>query len=292
MCLSCPALYQLPVGKPRLVDGELHVQGAIRLYEIKCALQKGGFIMTEGVEKPEDLAQKDLARLVVDMFHRVMVHHTLWFCQVEYQMGMKKALGVQKDAWTNSYAIQMKRLAEIFGFQMEDGIPKILLDMPREALIRLMGDISKNWLAGDGVWFQAVESQYGIWDAKRCNDSCWTRFSPFEAWSIKQFLGLPEEAGIEGLKKALQFRLYARINVQSIIDEKPNSIVFQMNDCRVQAARKRRGLEDYPCKSAGLVEYSSFAETIDNRIRTTCIGCPPDPHPEDWFCAWRFTLPE
>jgi len=274
------------------VDGELHVQGAIRLYEIKCALQKGGFIMTEGVEKPEELAQKDLARLVVDMFHRVMVHHTLWFCQVEYQMGMKKALGVQKDAWTNSYAIQMKRLAEIFGFQMEDGIPKILLDMPREVLIRLMGDISKNWLAGDGVWFQAVESQYGIWDAKRCNDSCWTRFSPFEAWSIKQFLGLPEEAGIEGLKKALQFRLYARINVQSIIDEKPNSIVFQMNDCRVQAARKRRGLEDYPCKSAGLVEYSSFAETIDNRIRTTCIGCPPDPHPEDWFCAWRFTLPE
>ncbi|MFW5855438.1 MAG: DUF6125 family protein, partial [Thermodesulfobacteriota bacterium] len=48
---------------------------------------------------------------------------------------------------------------------------------------------------------------------------------------------------------------------------------------------------DYPCKSAGLVEYSYFAAGIDPRIRTECIGCPPDPHPEDWFCAWRFTMP-
>ena len=52
-----------------------------------------------------------------------------------------------------------------------------------------------------------------------------------------------------------------------------------MNDCRVQAARKRKGLADYPCKSGGLVEYRSFAETIDPRIRTSCIACPPDDHP-------------
>jgi hypothetical protein len=29
---------------------------------------------------------------------------------------------------------------------------------------------------------------------------------------------------------------------------------------------------------------------IGDRIQTECIGCPPDPHPEDWHCAWRFTL--
>ena len=28
-----------------------------------------------------------------------------------------------------------------------------------------------------------------------------TRYSPFEAWSIKQLLGLPEQAVIKGLKK-------------------------------------------------------------------------------------------
>jgi len=75
-----------------------------------------------------------------------------------------------------------------------------------------------------------------------------------------------------------------------IVDD--HTIIFYMNNCRVQAARKRKGLPDYPCKSAGLVEYPCFAGTIDPRIRTECIGCPPDDHPDEWFCAWKFTLVE
>ncbi|MCX5857828.1 MAG: DUF6125 family protein [Deltaproteobacteria bacterium] len=244
------------------------------------------------VEKPEDLNQEDLARFALDMFHRIIVHYTLWFTEVEHQFGVPKALEIMKVAKKNSYNIQMNRLAKVLGFEMKDGIPKPLLDMPKEALINLINNLGVNWLANDGVWFQAVENTRDMYDAKRCNDSCWTRFAPFETWSIKQFLGLPEQAGMEGMKKALRFRMYARINVQSIIDEGPNSIVFQMNDCRVQSARKRQGLEDYPCKSAGLVEYRMFGETIDSRIRCECVGCPPDTHPEEWFCAWRFSIPE
>jgi len=248
--------------------------------------------MTTQIEKPEDLSQEELARFILDMFHRTMVHYTLWFREVEHQMGMKKALDIMKDAEKRSYEIQMNRLAKVLGFEMQDGIPKALLEKPRNELLELTKNLGVNWIANDGIWFQAVETTHGMNDAKRCNDSCWTRFSPFEAWSIKQFLGLPEHAGLEGLKKALQFRLYAQVNVQSIVDESPTSFVFQMNDCRVQSARKRRGLDDYPCKSAGLVEYAYFAEAIDARIRTECIGCPPDPHPEEWFCAWRFTISE
>ena len=119
-----------------------------------------------------------------------------------------------------------------------------------------------------------------------------TRFSPYEAHGIKQFLKMGDKPGLEGLKKALNFRMYSLINKQSIVDEGPQSFIFQMNECRVQAARKRKNLDDYPCKTAGLVEYRYFASAIDSRIETECIGCPPDPHPETWFCAWRFTLPQ
>lgn len=247
--------------------------------------------MESDVQNVKDLGHEDLARFILDMLHRTIVHHTLWFREVEHQMGFEKALGIMETAWRGSYAVQMKRLARTLGFEIKEGIPAPLLDMPREKLIKLIDSLGANWIAGDGVWFQAVESVYGMNDAKRCNDTCWTRFSPFEAWSIKQFLGLGERPGIEGLKKALRFRMYATVNVQSIIDEGPDSIVFQMNDCRVQSARKRRGLDDYPCKSVGLVEYGRFAEGIDARIRTECVGCPPDPHPDEWFCAWRFKIP-
>jgi hypothetical protein len=204
---------------------------------------------------------------------------------------MPRALELMDEVWQKSYSIQIRRLAEIFGFELKDGAPAMLLSSNKDELLKIMEELGKNWLAGDGIWFQTVEAHYGIGEAKRCNDSCWARFSPFEASSIKNFLRLPNEAGLEGLKKALRFRVYGRINIQTIIDETPQSIVFQMNDCRVQSARIRKGLTDYPCKSGGLVEYRTFAETIDSRLRVECIGCPPDRHPEEWFCSWRFYLP-
>jgi len=238
----------------------------------------------------EELNKQQLAELVIDMLHRTIVHHVFWFKEVEHQMGFEEALRIMETAYDKSKAIQLKRLSKLLGFELTDGVPAPLLDMPKEKMKDLIEGLGLNWLAGDGVWFQAVESKHGMLDAKRCNDSCWAWFSPFEAWSIKRLLNLPEQPGIEGLKKALQMRMYAQINVQSIIDESPNSIIFQMNDCRVQSARKSKNMDDYPCKSAGLVEYTNFARTIDSRIKTECVGCPPDDHPEEWFCAWRFSI--
>ena len=81
-----------------------------------------------------------------------------------------------------------------------------------------------------------------------------------------------------------------RINRQEVVEHTPSTCVFRMNTCRVQEARKRQGLDDFPCKEVGIVEYSVFARTIDPRIKTRCLCCPPDPHPEDYYCAWEFTL--
>jgi hypothetical protein len=52
------------------------------------------------------------------------------------------------------------------------------------------------------------------------------------------------------------------------------------------------GLPDFPCKSVGIVEYSGFARTIDGRIETTCLSCPPDRKPDEAWCVWEFRLKE
>lgn len=246
--------------------------------------------ISESIQTPKDMENDDLARYIVNLFHRIVVHYAMWFSEVKHQMGMEKALSVMDEATSRGLKIQMDRLAKTLGFEIKDGLPAALMDMPRELLLGLMDSVSANWLVNDGVWFQAVEFAHGMGDAKRCNDSAWAQFSPFEAWTIKKLLDLPERAGLDGLKKALGFRLYANINVQSVVEETPGSFVFHMNDCRVQSARKRKGLDDYPCKSGGIVEYSYFAGSIDDRIMTECIGCPPDEHPDEWYCAWKFTL--
>jgi hypothetical protein len=75
-----------------------------------------------------------------------------------------------------------------------------------------------------------------------------------------------------------------------MVEQTKTSFVFRMRQCRVQTARKRKGLTDYPCRSGGLVEYRTFAKAMDPRIRVTCLACPPDPHPDDWYCAWRFEI--
>ncbi len=166
-----------------------------------------------------------------------------------------------------------------------------IADLSKEKLLELCANFAKNWLAHDGLWFQAVEKIHGMEEAMNLDREAWRGFSPIEAKRIKSFLQLPEKGGLEALREALNFRLYTLLNKQSseFVDGK---LRFYMNDCRVQSARKRRGLPDFPCKSVGIVEYSTFAETIDSRIKTRCLCCPPDDHPQEYYCAWEFWIEE
>lgn len=246
--------------------------------------------MEEGRWEPAGLDNHLKSELIVDMLTRIAVHYGFWFTEVRHQMGLEKALEVFEKATQKSISLGLKRFADIFDVELENGLPKALLDMENSKLNEFMDAVAKTWLANDGLWFQAIEFDHGMNDAKRCNDSCWAQFSPYEAFAVKRFLKLEEPCGLDGLKRALNYRMYSVINKQSIVDEGPAGFVFQMNDCRVQSARKRKKMDDYPCKSAGLVEYSYFARAIDERIETECIGCPPDNHPENWFCAWRFSI--
>jgi len=162
--------------------------------------------------------------------------------------------------------------------------------LSREQLVGMLDDFAKNWLAHDGLWFQAIEAKHGMDLAIECDREAWSRFSAIEAKRIMKRHNIKPNSGLEGLKKALNFRLYARLNTQAISEETPESFLFTMQECRVQVARARRGLPDFPCKSVGLVEYAEFAKAIDPRIVTSCVSCPPDPHPDTYYCAWRFTL--
>ncbi len=238
----------------------------------------------------EDLPRDELVRWVMEGFRRTLMHYGFWFREVQNRVGFDQAVRIEAQAGDQALGIILKRLSSILGFALEDGVPKRLKEMNKEELLGLIEATSINWIANDGVWFQAVEGPFGMADAKHCNDICWSSFSPYEALRIKKLLDMPESPGLEGLKTALGFRMYTRINKQSIHEIDDGSFIFRMDECRVQSARKRRGLADYPCKSAGMIEYPMFASTIDSRITTECVGCPPDNHPDEWYCAWKFTL--
>src|SRR5581483_10401483 len=95
--------------------------------------------------------------------------------------------------------------------------------MGREDLLRALEMLAKNWLAHDGRWFLAAEERF---------------------------------------ERALSLRLYAVINTQRTEwSEDRRRLRFSMDVCRVQDARRRKGLPDFPCKSVGIIEFETFATT-------------------------------
>lgn len=226
---------------------------------------------------------------IFDSLHLTLLHYGLWFRETEHQLGLDKAIEADAMVWDKVLSATLKRLATGTKTPVKDGVPEALYHLSTGELAELANEMSKNWVACDGFWFQTIENNYDyeMFTTKRINDSNWVRFSSIEANQIMRRYNIPKNGGLASLKTALSHRQYARICKYSL-EETPGSLVLRINKCRVQDTRKKRGLPDYNCKSSGVAEYSYFAEAIDPRVKMKCIACPPDEHPDEWWCAWEF----
>jgi hypothetical protein len=163
-------------------------------------------------------------------------------------------------------------------------------DLPKETLLKIVDVYAKSFQAIDGAYFLSLEEKYGMDVAIEIDKQAWRIFAPIEAKRIMKEFNIPPNGGLESLEKALLFRINTRLNMHSLERTDDKTLILKMNECRVQVARKRKGLPDHPCKDVALIEYEVFAKIIDSRLQTKCLVCPPDLHPEEYYCAWKFTL--
>ncbi len=169
-------------------------------------------------------------------------------------------------------------------------MPTAFDSMTREDLLRALQMFAKNWLAHDGCWFLAAEEQLGMEAARDLDQRSWARFAEVEARRIMSTFGISAGGGLEALAKALDLRMYSLINSQHLEwSEDGTRLRFVMDVCRVQETRRQKKLPDFPCKPVGTVEFSTFARTVGQRIRVTCLHCPPDASPGQ-YCGWQFEL--
>jgi hypothetical protein len=52
-----------------------------------------------------------------------------------------------------------------------------ITDMTHEELLGFLEDAALNWLAHDGLWFQAVERRYGVDVGRQCNGEAIAAYS-------------------------------------------------------------------------------------------------------------------
>ena len=165
-----------------------------------------------------------------------------------------------------------------------------LEQLPKQTLVELARMYARNWQDLDGLWFQNVELEYGLEAAVKLDLRNWERQSMIEAQRIKRLLRL-DGGGLPDVLKALSLMSWQLVSPGFEIEqETPGRIVFYYPRCPVQEGRRKQGKQVFPCRTMKLTLLSNLARVIEPRASVACLTCPPDPHPDEFWCKWVLTM--
>ncbi|MEM2916805.1 MAG: DUF6125 family protein [Candidatus Bathyarchaeia archaeon] len=165
----------------------------------------------------------------------------------------------------------------------------MLSQLSKEKLVELLLLHVRNLWRVDGLYFLGIEEKFGTEAATQIDANCWRLMGKLEARELRETLQVKDNS-IASLMYLLRNTSWAIYQAGKEIEIASGKAVFRVTDCRVQQARIRKGLGEFPCKQVRYGYLKSFAEEFNPNVKVNCKICPPNPHPPNTWCEWEFSL--
>ena len=169
-------------------------------------------------------------------------------------------------------------------------LAELFRDWDRDELAQFAGYLLRSYRVMDAFWYLNLEKELGEETADRLNEKVWAKTSQLATREIMKRFEIAG-GGLSALVKVLRYYPWNLLTGYEI-EERENEFILRVPWCPSQEGRKKHGLGEYACKAMHRSEFESIAREVDPGIVVECIFAPPDDHPPEQYCEWRFFMKE
>jgi len=144
----------------------------------------------------------------------------------------------------------------------------------------------------DGLWFLAVEEEYGFEAAFELNQQVWKRGAFIHGKRLLKNMNVKGNTPFEALATMILADPIMSFRRTQVMTQTDSRLVIRTLNCPPAEARYRDGRGVFNGVPGCTLLLATYAGLIDPRIQTKCVCCTPNPENPEYWCEWEFTLPQ